>query len=156
MPRISRIVTFASAVASLMVGTAATASADTVAVTPAPQHPDPLSVPVQTITPLVTKVDDALGLRDSKDVASMAHLGSLENSKDLASLGDSLAGGDLGKLTSLEGSNWSHAGSSEAEGDQVNTTIPVAVPVNVPVDTVTNLPIQGINKVAQLKSSAAE
>lgn len=149
MPSISRIVTSASAATGLLIGTAATASA---ADTLTPQHADPLAVPAQTIAPLVTKADDALSLRDSKDLASLVHLGSLENSKDLASMAHlgslegSLAGSDLSKITSLEGSNWSHAGSSAADGNQVNTTIPIVVPVKVPVDTVTNLPVQGINK----------
>ncbi|MEW5530635.1 hypothetical protein [Streptomyces virginiae] len=73
-----------------LAATALALAASGASATDAPE-PDPLSAPVQTITPLITKADDALTLRDSKDLASMAHLGFLEDSKDLGSLG-SLAG----------------------------------------------------------------
>ncbi|MET9263857.1 hypothetical protein [Amycolatopsis sp. NPDC004079] len=100
LPAISRMTALTAAVAGLLIGTAAAASAAEL-----PRHADPLSPPAQTITPLFTAADDALSLRDSKDFASMAHLGSLENSKDLASMAHlgSLENADLSDTTSLAG-----------------------------------------------------
>ncbi|MFJ2739520.1 hypothetical protein ACIO3O_07615 [Streptomyces sp. NPDC087440] len=69
----------ALALTALATGASAASAADLAA----SRSPEPPSVPVLTSVPLVTKGDDALSLRDPEGPASS---GSLESSKDLASM----------------------------------------------------------------------